>query len=226
MNSSKIVEREIIRSVRVKLREYFPNLQSFIDENIITKNDWLFFGMIQLNLIKCFIVSPEEAIRKSKTQINQITKYYELETRVRKVALSSKTFLNENNLDSDLLMSRKLFYDEHRLYWKKRKNSSELYFNYEIFLFLYFKWMKSFELDKDNAISLILDIMNISNYYSKNYFDFDRLSSLRKILIEEMKVGSGVLLDEMKNGENIIGTTLKGNNTKNNKFIREINAHL
>ena len=182
--------------------------------------------MIQLNLIKCFITSPEDAIRKSKAQINQITKYYELETRVRKVALSSNSFLKENNLDSAVLMSSMLFYDEHRSYWKKRKSSSELYFNYEIFLFLYYKWMKSFELERDNTISLVLDIMNISNYYSKNYFNFDRLSADRIVLMTEMKVSSGVLLNETKNGENIIGAQLNGNDTKNNKFIREINAHL
>jgi hypothetical protein len=82
MKSSRIIEREIIRAIRLKLREYFPELQSFIDKKIITKNDWIFFGMIQLNIVKCFTTTPEDAIRKSKAQINQISKFYELETRV------------------------------------------------------------------------------------------------------------------------------------------------
>ena len=97
MKTSRIVEREIIREIRLKLRLYFPELQSFIDKKIITKNDWIFFGMIQLNLVKCFTITPEDAIRKSKAQINQITKFYELETRVRKTALSSNSFLKEND---------------------------------------------------------------------------------------------------------------------------------
>ena len=226
MKSSRTIEREIIRSIRLKLREYFPELQSLIDKKIITKNDWIFFGMIQLNIVKCFTTTPEDAIRKSKEQINQISKFYELETRVRKTALSSTSFLNENDLNSLEITDRMDFYNNHRLYWKKRKDSSELYFNYEVFLFLYYKWMKSFELEKENSIQLILDIMMLSNYYSKNYFDFDRLSNERKLMMKEMKISSGALLIKGKNGQNIIGATFDHNNDDKKKFIREMNAHL
>ena len=45
----KFVEREIIRELRVRLREYFPALQGLIDQKIITKYDWIFFGIVQLN---------------------------------------------------------------------------------------------------------------------------------------------------------------------------------
>lgn len=226
MKSSRTIEREIIRAIRLKLREYFPELQSLIDKKIITKNDWIFFGMIQLNIVKCFTTTPEDAIRKSKAQINQISKFYELETRVRKTALSSTSFLNENDLNSLEITDRMDFYNNHRLYWKKRKDSSELYFNYEVFLFLYYKWMKSFELEKENSIQLILDIMMLSNYYSKNYFDFDRLSTQRKLMLKEMKISSGALLIKGKNGQNIIGATFDHNNDDKKKFIREMNAHL
>ena len=226
MKSSRTREREIIRAIRLKLREYFPELQSLIDKKIITKNDWIFFGMIQLNIVKCFTTTPEDAIRKSKAQINQISKFYELETRVRKTALSSTSFLNENDLNSLEITDRMDFYNNHRLYWKKRKDSSELYFNYEVFLFLYYKWMKSFELEKENSIQLILDIMMLSNYYSKNYFDFDRLSNERKLMMKEMKISSGALLIKGKNGQNIIGATFDHNNDDKKKFIREMNAHL
>ena len=226
MKSSRTIEREIIRAIRLKLREYFPELQSLIDKKIITKNDWIFFGMIQLNIVKCFTTTPEDAIRKSKAQINQISKFYELETRVRKTALSSTSFLNENDLNSLEITDRMDFYNNHRLYWKKRKDSSELYFNYEVFLFLYYKWMKSFELEKENSIQLILDIMILSNYYSKNYFDFDRLSTERKLMMKEMKISSGALLIKGKNGQNIIGATFDHNNDDKKKFIREMNAHL
>ena len=226
MKSSRTIEREIIRAIRLKLREYFPELQSLIDKKIITKNDWIFFGMIQLNIVKCFTTTPEDAIRKSKAQINQISKFYELETRVRKTALSSTSFLNENDLNSLEIADRMDFYNNHRLYWKKRKDSSELYFNYEVFLFLYYKWMKSFELEKENSIQLILDIMMLSNYYSKNYFDFDRLSTERKLMMKEMKISSGALLIKGINGQNIIGATFDHNNDDKKKFIREMNAHL
>ena len=226
MKSSRTIEREIIRSIRLKLREYFPELQSLIDKKIITKNDWIFFGMIQLNIVKCFTTTPEDAIRKSKAQLNQISKFYELETRVRKTALSSTSFLNENDLNSLEITDRMDFYNNHRLYWKKRKDSSELYFNYEVFLFLYYKWMKSFELEKENSIQLILDIMMLSNYYSKNYFDFDRLSKERNLMMKEMKISSGALLIKGKNGQNIIGATFDHNNDDKKKFIREMNAHL
>ena len=88
-----MIEREIVRELRLKLREYFPDLQSHLDQDIITKNDWKFFGMIQFNLIKCFTITPEKAIRESKIQINKIVKFYEKETRVRKLGLKSKLFI-------------------------------------------------------------------------------------------------------------------------------------
>ena len=226
MKSLRIVEREIIRGIRLKLREYFPELQSFIDKKIITKNDWIFFGMIQLNIVKCFTTTPEDAIRKSKAQINQISKFYELETRVRKTALSSNSFMKENDLNNLELTARMIFYNDRRSYWKTRKDSSELYFNYEVFLFLYYKWMKSFELEKESCMSLIIDIMTLSNYYSRNYFDFDRLSNERTTLIKEMKICSGALLTKGKNGQNIIGATFDNDNDDKKKFIREMNGHL
>ena len=226
MKSLEIVEREIIRGIRLKLREYFPELQSFIDKKIITKNDWIFFGMIQLNIVKCFTTTPEDAIRKSKAQINQISKFYELETRVRKTALSSNSFMKENDLNNLELTARMIFYNDRRSYWKTRKDSSELYFNYEVFLFLYYKWMKSFELEKESCMSLIIDIMTLSNYYSRNYFDFDRLSNERTTLIKEMKICSGALLTKGKNGQNIIGATFDNDNDDKKKFIREMNGHL
>ena len=69
-----MIERAIVRELSLKLREYFPDLQSHIDQEIITKNDWKFFVMIQFNLINCFTITPEKAIRESKIQINKIVK--------------------------------------------------------------------------------------------------------------------------------------------------------
>ena len=221
----KFVEREIIRQLRTRLREYFPSLQSFIDQKIITKYDWIFFGIVQLNLVKCFLVTPEKAIRKSKHQLSQILKFYQNEVRARKAVLKSKTFINENRLILEEIEKQLLLYEGHFLYWKNRKESSELYFHYEIFLFMYYKWMNSFEFEKENTIKLILDLMKFSNYYSYKYFSLERLDSDRNILLNYMKI-SGSLLFHTTNDKSIIDISSIKDQIDINKFKDEISAHL
>jgi hypothetical protein len=221
----KFVEREIIRQLRTRLREYFPSLQSFIDQKIITKYDWIFFGIVQLNLVKCFLVTPEKAIRKSKHQLSQILKFYQNEVRARKAVLKSKTFINENRLILEEIEKQLLFYEDHFLYWKNRKESTELYFHYEIFLFMYYKWMNSFEFEKENTIKLILDLMKFSNYYSYKYFSLERLDSDRNILLNYMKI-SGSLLFHTTNDKSIIDISSIKDQIDINKFKDEISAHL
>ena len=221
----KFVEREIIRQLRTRLREYFPSLQSFIDQKIITKYDWIFFGIVQLNLVKCFLVTPEKAIRKSKHQLSQILKFYQNEVRARKAVLKSKTFINENRLILEEIEKQLLLYEDHFLYWKNRKESSELYFHYEIFLFMYYKWMNSFEFEKENTIKLILDLMKFSNYYSYKYFSLERLDSDRNILLNDMKI-SGSLLFHTTNDKSIIDISSIKDQIDINKFKDEISAHL
>jgi hypothetical protein len=221
----KFVEREIIRQLRTRLREYFPSLQSFIDQKIITKYDWIFFGIVQLNLVKCFLVTPEKAIRKSKHQLSQILKFYQNEVRARKAVLKSKTFINENRLILEEIEKQLLLYEDHFLYWKNRKESTELYFHYEIFLFMYYKWMNSFEFEKENTIKLILDLMKFSNYYSYKYFSLERLDSDRNILLNDMKI-SGSLLFHTTNDKSIIDISSIKDQIDINKFKDEISAHL
>ena len=221
----KFGEREIIRKLRTRLREYFPSLQSLIDQKIITKYDWIFFGIIQLNLVKCFLVTPEKAIRKSKHQLSQILKFYQNEVRARKAALKSKTFIIENRLIPEEIEKQLLLYEDHFHYWKNRKESSELYFHYEIFLFMYYKWMNSFESDKENTIKLLLDLMKFSNYYSYKYFSLERLDSDRNILLNDMKI-SGSLLFHTTNDKSIIDISLIKDQIDINKFKNEISAHL
>ena len=221
----KFVEREIIRQLRTRLREYFPSLQSFIDQKIITKYDWIFFGIVQLNLVKCFLVTPEKAIRESKNQLSQILKFYQNEVRARKAVLKSKTFINENRLILEEIEKQLLFYEDHFLYWKNRKESTELYFHYEIFLFMYYKWMNSFEFEKENTIKLILDLMKFSNYYSYKYFSLERLDSDRNILLNDMKI-SGSLLFHTTNDKSIIDISSIKDQIDINKFKDEISAHL
>jgi hypothetical protein len=221
----KFVEREIIRQLRTRLREYFPSLQSFIDQKIITKYDWIFFGIVQLNLVKCFLVTPEKAIRKSKHQLSQILKFYQNEVRARKAVLKSKTFINENRLILEEIEKQLLLYEDHFLYWKNRKESTELYFHYEIFLFMYYKWMNSFEFEKENTIKLILDLMKFSNYYSYKYFSLERLDSDRNILLNYMKI-SGSLLFHTTNDKSVIDISSIKDQIDINKFKDEISAHL
>ena len=222
----KFVEREIIRELRVRLREYFPALQGLIDQKIITKYDWIFFGIVQLNLVKCFLVTPEKAIRKSKHQLTQILKFYQNEVRARKAALKSNTFVNENRLIPEEIEKQLSLYEDHLRYWKNRKESSELYFHYEIFLFIYYKWMNSFEFDKENAIKLILDLMKFSNYYSYKYFSIERLHSDRNTLLSDMKISGPLLLHTNKNIKSIINISSIKDQIDINKFKDEINAHL
>ena len=221
----KFVEREIIRQLRTRLREYFPSLQNFIDQKIITKYDWIFFGIVQLNLVKCFLVTPEKAIRKSKHQLSQILKFYQNEVRARKAVLKSKTFINENRLILEEIEKQLLLYEDHFLYWKNRKESIELYFHYEIFLFMYYKWMNSFEFEKENTIKLILDLMKFSNYYSYKYFSLERLGSDRNTLLNDMKI-SGSLLFHTTNDKSIIDISSIKDQIDINKFKDEISAHL
>ena len=221
----KFAEREIIRELRVRLREYFPSLQSLIDQKIVTKYDWVFFGIVQLNLVKCFLVTPEKAIRKSKYQLSQILKFYQNEVRARNAVLKSNTFINENRLIPEEIEKQLSLYDDHLRYWKDRKESSELYFHYEIFLFIYYKWMNSFEFDKENTIKLILDLMELSNYHSYKYFSVERLDSDRNILLSDMKITISLLL-HTANDKSIINISSIKDQIDINKFKDEINAHL
>ena len=208
-------ERQIVKDLRIKLREYFPTLQSLIYQDIITNSDWRFYGNIQFNLIKNFTMTPEKTIRESKACLNKIVKFYESETRVRKLGLKSDIFMKEHQIKSNVLKQRYEFYQSHLDYWKKRKESSKMYFNYEIYMFLYYKWMNNYEFDQENTYKLLLDLMGFCNYYATRYFSIDRLSSERKVLLLEMKLSTNVL-SLIDNNSNQI----------DDKLLQEAEAHL
>ena len=208
-------ERQIVKELRLKLREYFPTLQSFIDQDIITKNDWRFYGNIQFNLIKNFTITPEKTIRESKANLNKIVKFYESETRLRKLGLKSEVFIEEHDINTDIMRKRYEFYQSHLDYWKKRKESSEMYFNYEIYMFLYYKWMNNYEFDQENTYKLLLDLMGFCNYYAARYFSLERLSAERKALLGEMKLSTKVL--------SVID---KDFNQIDDELLQEASAHL
>ena len=208
-------ERQIVKELRLKLREYFPTLQSFIDQDIITKNDWRFYGNIQFNLIKNFTKTPEKTIRESKANLNKIVKFYESETRLRKLGLKSQAFIEEHDINIDIMRKKYEFYQSHLEYWKKRKESSEMYFNYEIYMFLYYKWMNNYELDQENTYKLLLDLMDFCNYYAARYFNLERLSAEREALLGEMKLSTKVL--------SVID---KDFNQIDDELLQEASAHL
>ena len=224
--SKRLTEKEIIRQIRLKLREYFPDLQNLIDQNVITKNDWLFFGMLQLNLIKCFLDTPEKTIRKSRTQIKQIIKFYDLEVKARNYILKSSTFQNQNNIDLKNIKEQISYYSEHKEYWLKRQNSNELYFNYELFMFLYYKWMNNFEFEIENTVKLMLDIIVLTNFYLYKYIDIEKLKTERAILLSQMKICSFVLFNEDDNFKNIIDFGVDNALIDIGSFNKEIQAHL
>ena len=222
----KLIEKEVIRKIRLKLREYFPNLQKLIDQNVITKNDWLFFGMIQLSLIKSLLDTPEKTIRKSKRQIKQIIKFYDLELKARNHILKSNTLQIENYIDFKNIKEQISYYNDQREYWLDRKNSNELYFNYELFMFLYYKWMNNFEFEIENTINLMLEIMALTNFYRKDYFSIEKLWLEREKLLGNMRVSSFMLINKNKDFQNIIDVGIDIDLIDIDSFNKEIQAHL
>jgi len=216
-------QRQIVKELRLKLREYFPDLQLMIDDWTVTKNDWKYFGMIQFNLIKCFTITPEKAIRESKAQLNKIVKFYQLESRVRKNSLKSELFISENSIDPKSLSERLQYFQDIYDYWSFRKSSNKRYMNYEVFLFLYYKWMNNYELDEENSLNLILELMKLSDYYAYRYYNIDKLKTEKLHLLQSMKVSSHILplIDET-----ISKKTNEKNTIEMDALVKEANEHL
>jgi len=216
-------QRQIVKELRLKLREYFPDLQLMIDDWTVTKNDWKYFGMIQFNLIKCFTITPEKAIRESKAQLNKIVKFYQLESRVRKNSLKSELFISENSIDPKSLSERLQYFQDIYDYWSFRKSSNKRYMNYEVFLFLYYKWMNNYEFDEENSLNLILELMKLSDYYAYRYYNIDKLKTEKLHLLQSMKVSSHILplIDET-----ISKKTNEKNTIEMDALVKEANEHL
>ena len=168
-------------------------MQSFIDDGTITKSDWIFFGRIIYHLMDCFIVTPEKAIRRSKAHLNRVLRFYEKEVRVRKLALKSDLFLKANDIDVERLKTQLCSFQENLDYWASRHESTDLCFEYEIHLYLYYKWMDNYEFDDYYQRELVMSLMILCSYYGKRYFSLERLESEKKVLMSEMRMGSELL---------------------------------
>ena len=133
------------------------------------------------------------------------------------IKIKDNIFIDENKINQNQLEEKFEYYQSHLDYWKKRKNAKEMYFHYEVYLFLYYKWMNNYELDVENTLKLILDLMAFCSYYSYRYFNLDKLRSNRNNLINEMKISSNVL--------KIL--KLDSNNTSDiNILLKEARAHI
>ena len=129
--------------------------------------------------------------------------------------LKSQVFIEEHDINIDIMRKRYEFYQSHLDYWKKRKESSERYFNYEIYMFLYYKWMNNYEFDQENTYKLLLDLMGFCNYYAARYFSLERLLAEREALLGEMKLSTKVL--------SVID---KDFNQIDDELLQEASAHL
>ena len=220
-----IEKRDIIKALRKKLRELFPNMQSFIDDGTITKSDWMYFGRVIYHLINCFIVSPEKAIRRSKAQLSRVLSFYEKEVRVRKLALKSNLFLKENDIDIEEVETQLCSFKENLGYWKVRYASTDLYFEYEIHLYLFYKWMDNYEFDDYNQRELLLSLMNLCGYYGTRYFSSERLGTEKTVLMSEMRMGSELLrILDYATEEGSVNEVVPGSDIE--VLISEADAHL
>ena len=143
--------------------------------------------------MNCFIVSPEKAIRRSKAQLNKVLRFYEKEVRVRKLALKSDLFLKDNNIDVEGLQAQLWSFKENLDYWALRHASTDLCFEYEIHLYLYYKWMDNYEFDDYYQRELLMSLMNLCGYYGTKYFSLERLETEKEVLMSEIRMGSELL---------------------------------
>jgi hypothetical protein len=84
--------------------------------------------------------------------------------------------------------------------------------------------MSNYEFDEENTFKLLLDLMEFCSYYAARYFDIERLSSEKAILMSNMKVSSTILgiIDQAFETAN----TDKENQLKADVLIQEAKAHL
>ena len=70
--------QEIIKQFREKMREYYPEYEYKVKNNIITKDDDDFLEKILIALIDCFSTSEEEAKKLSRKVLDKEIAKYEL----------------------------------------------------------------------------------------------------------------------------------------------------
>ena len=106
-----------------------------------------------------------------------------------------------------------------------RHASTELCFDYEIHLYLFYKWMDNYEFDDFYQRELVLSLMELCSYYGSRYFDTERLQTEKNVLMSEMKVGSELLrvldyaIEKWSDDEEIPGSEIE-------TLVNEADAHL
>ena len=83
------------------------------------------------------------------------------------------------------------------------------------------------EIDEiDNTLSLMLDIMVLTNFYRQKFFTIEKLRLEREILLSKLKVSSLLLLNKNDNFQNIIDIGMNTALIDVDSFNKEIQEHL
>ena len=219
-----IVKRDIIKKARIKIRELFPTIQMSLDKGNISKNDWLFFGKIIQNLINCFLESPENSIIKSKNTLNKIYVFYKKQFKTLKIASDDNYFLIRNSIDKNTIIKETKLYENFYEYWSNRRDSTELFFEHEIHMYLLYKWMSNYELNHISQNEFIIHLGFLCNSYNKKILYQEYLNSEKERLFSSLIFTSEILHfigynKDIKNKENkIIMTSFE--------FIQEAKKHI
>ena len=219
-----IIKRDIIKKARLKIRELFPGLQKSLDKGNISKNDWIFFGKIIQNLTNCFLESPENSIVKSKSQLNKIYLFYKKQFNTLKVISDDRYFLRRNSLDKNTILTELSLYEKIFEYWLNRIESTQLFFEHEIHMYLIYKWMTNYELNHISQNEFIIHLGYLCNSFNKRTLYQDYLDTEKERLFTSMIFTAEILHiigydKDIKNKEDkIIMTSFD--------FIQEVEKHI
>ena len=176
---------EIIKNFIEHMRAYPIDLDKKFNDGTITKEQWHFFGDIIESLIDCFRISREEAKELSRKELDKRINHYNLKILYKQAALYVG---DHSGTDETIqLMAEEKVDSLHLEYWKSRRASPTLYWNYEVQLFLYYKWMDNHQMDEYYQRALIRDLMVESNY--KNPPNDDLIQKQKKQLFSKMAWG-------------------------------------
>ena len=176
---------EIIKNFIEHMRAYPIDLDNKFNDGTITKKQWHIFGDIIESLIDCFRISPEEAKELSRKELDKRINHYNLKIMYKHAAL----YVGDHSGTDDTiqLMAEEKVENLHLEYWKSRRASPTLYWNYEVQLFLYYKWTDNHQIDEYYQRALIRDLMVESNY--KNLPNDDLIQKQKKQLLSRMTRG-------------------------------------
>ena len=175
--------KEIIKQFRAKMREYYLNFEY----KGISQNDDDLLDKILIELINCFSTSEEEAKKLSRKALDKEIGKYELNIFNSRLALKDPKFLEENSREKIEEIKAEIVIDKLFLnYWKSRRASDGLYWEYEVHLYLFYTWMDKFKFDDWYQRVLVSDLMAFCGYTSK-HSHLERLKKQKNQLFSRMQ---------------------------------------